>query len=235
MNTEKTRLDKMLQEHKISEEDYAILATALKRKTIFNKIHSTFLLNPFQKIAGLKALFLGMITLLLISFFGVKAQLFYLSPMSTINASVLAKQTITHPFMFLLGQNMICWLILATLLCITAKIIQKKKTRFVDFFGTIAFGRFPTLLVTLSILLMRIINPSLLDIDMSSGYPIHFSLMQYIWSIPIVVLAIWQAVIYFYAYKESSGLMGKKCVLSFLAAFIISEFSSAPLTTFFMN
>lgn len=40
MNTEKSRLDKMLQEKKISQDEYAILATALKRKRFFNKIHS---------------------------------------------------------------------------------------------------------------------------------------------------------------------------------------------------
>ena len=235
MNTEKARLDKMLQEKKISQEDYAILATALKRRTIFNKIHSTFILNPFQKIAGTKALFLGLITLILTSFLGVKAQLYYLSPMSTINALVLAKQTITNPFIFLLGQNIVCWLVLAIFLLITAKIIQKNSIRIIDFFGTVALARFPTLLVTIYTMMIRIMNPSLLDIDMSKGFPIHFTLAQYIWSIPIAILAIWQAVMYFYAYKESSGLTGKKLILSFLTIIVLAEFTTAPLTTWFMN
>ena len=34
MNSEKARLDKMLQEQKISKNDYKVLATALKRKTL---------------------------------------------------------------------------------------------------------------------------------------------------------------------------------------------------------
>ena len=52
MNNEKTRLDKMLNEHKISQEDYSVLSKALHRKAFYTKMQSQFWLNPFQKIAG---------------------------------------------------------------------------------------------------------------------------------------------------------------------------------------
>lgn len=235
MNTEKARLDKMLQEQKISQEDYAILATALKRKTIFNKIHSTFLLNPFQKIAGIKALFLGVITLILISFFGVVAKVYYLSPMSTINALALAKQVITHPFLFLLYQNVVCWLVLALSLLLAAKILQRKTVRVIDFLGTVAFARVPTLIATIYLAVLRVTYPSILYIDYSKGMQLHFSLAQYLFTAPVIILAIWQAMIYFYAYKESSGLTGKKGIFSFITVLVIAECISAPLTTWFMH
>ena len=235
MTNEKARLEKMLRDNKISQQDYEILASALKRKTIFNKIHSTFLLNPFQKIAGIKALVLGLITLLLTSFFGVKAQVYYLSSMVTLNATALAKQTISHPFAFLLYQNVACWFVLATLLMIAAKILQKNKIRIIDFFGTVALARFPTLIITLYVMIGRAIAPNLWNIDMSKGFPLHFSASQYLVSIPASIIAIWQAVIYFYAYKESSGLTGKKLWLSFLGTMVIAECIAQPVTTFFMS
>ena len=68
MNTEKTRLENMLRDNKISREDYDILASALKRKSFFTKMQSSLLLNPFQKIAGLNALVLGMIILFMTSY-----------------------------------------------------------------------------------------------------------------------------------------------------------------------
>jgi hypothetical protein len=235
MNTKKSRLDKMLQENKISEDDYKILGAALKRKTFFNKIHSTFLLNPFQKIAGFKALFLGIITILLTSALALKAKIYFLGPLSTINASALGKQSINHPFAFILYQNIVCWLTLAILLMITAKILQKNKIRIIDFLGTVALARFPTLIATLYLMLTRIYYPSILDVDFSKGYPLHFSIIQYIFSIPAIILVIWQAVIYFYAFKESSGLTGKKLSFGFLVTIVLAEFIAQPITTWFMN
>ncbi|MDF1678046.1 MAG: hypothetical protein P1U32_05060 [Legionellaceae bacterium] len=235
MNTEKSRLDKMLQENKISKKEYDILATALKRKRFFNKVHSTFLLNPFQKIAGWKALLIGMMVIILTSAIAVKAKLYFLGPMSTINASVLGKQSITSPFFFMLYQNMICWLVLSILLMLTAKVLQKHKIRIVDFLGTVALARIPTLIATLYLMVVRMEYPSVLEIDLSHGYQLHYSIAQYILTLPVIILAIWQAVIYFYAFKESSGLTGKKLTFGFLAAIILAETVAQPITTLFMN
>lgn len=235
MHTDKVRLSKMLKENKISPEDHAILTTALRKKSLFNKIQATFLLNPFQKIAGFKALFLGLITLVLVSILGIKAKLFFLGPLSTINASVLAKQNIDNLFGFLLYQNVVCWLVLVTVLMITTKILQKNQVRIIDFLGTVALARFPTLIVTLYVLMLRIWYPSLLEVDLSKGYPLHYSFGQVLLGIPILIIAIWQVILYFYAFKESSGLRSKKLWLGFIVAIILSESIAQPLTTWFMN
>lgn len=235
MNNEKTRLDKMLQAQKISQDDYAILAAALKRKTIFNKIHSTFLLNPFQKIAGWKALLLGMITIVLTSLLALKAKLYFLGPMSTLNASVLGQLNIRYPLGLILYQNIMCWLVLSIVLMITAKVLQKHKIRIIDFLGTVALARIPTLIATFYLMILRIGYPSVLAIDLSHGYQLHYSIAQYIFMIPVIILAIWQAVIYFYAFKESSGLTGKKLILGFLVGVILAENIAQPLTTWFVR
>ncbi len=235
MNTEKTRLENMLRDNKISREDYDILASALKRKSFFTKMQSSLLLNPFQKIAGLNALVLGMIILFMTSYIGLKADVYFLSPLSVINASALAKQTFSHPFLFLVLQNTISWLTLSLLYILITKLLQKNKIRIIDFLGTVSLARFPILLITLYTYLIRVFFPSLLRIDFSNGYQIHWSMTQYLISVPITGLAIWQGFVYFYALKESSGLNGKKLWGGFLAAIVLGEFIAQPITTLMMN
>ena len=235
MNTEKARLDKMLHEKKISQDDYSILLQSLKRKSFFTKLHQSLWLNPFQKIAGFKALILGIFILVMTSYLGIQAKLYYLGPLSAINAFALAKQNISHLFLFLLYQNMVNWLVLAVLFMIATKILQKNKMRAIDFLGTVSLAQFPVLLTTAYTCLIRIFYPSLLDIDMSHGLQIHFTLYQYICTIPFIVFIVWQIVLYFYAFKESSGLNGKKLWWGFLGSLIFVSMIAQPLTTLFMN
>ena len=235
MNTEKARLDKMLVDKKISQEDYSILANALKRKSFFAKIQSSFWLNPFQKIAGFKALIIGMVIMVLTSYLGVKAGLYYFGPVSVINASALAKQNIQHLFLFLLYQNVAIWLVLAVSLMTAAKILQKNTIRVIDFFGTVALARFPTLLITICTCLIRVFYPGLLEIDMSKGYPIHGTLTQYLVTMILTVFIVWQVFTYFYAFKESSGLLGKKLLWGFIGVIILVQFIALPITNSFMN
>ena len=235
MNNEKARLDKMLNEHKISQEDYSVLSKALHRKTFYTKMQSQFWLNPFQKIAGFKALLIGMIILLVISYLGVIAKVYFLGPIGIINASALATQTNATGFLFLTYQNIVSWLTLSILFIVTAKILQKQKLRIVDFVGTVVFAQYPTLFNVMFIGISRIIFPNLWDVDMSKGMPIHASIGQYINGVVVSVLIVWQIITYFYAFKESSGLLEKKLWIGFLVSIIAAGFIANPLTTMFMN
>lgn len=88
MNKEEQRLLTMFQKNKISESDYQMLHKALNKKTFCTILKDSVLINPFKKIAGFKALFLGLILAVLISLIGVYANIFidgslgYLMPKS---------------------------------------------------------------------------------------------------------------------------------------------------------
>lgn len=235
MNNEKNRLDKMLNEHKISQEDYRVLSKALQRKVFYTTMQSQFWLNPFQKIAGFKALIIGMMILLMTSYFGVIAKVYFLGPIGIINASALAKQTNATGFLFLTYQNIVSWLILSVLFIVTAKILQKQKLRIVDFLGTVIFAQYPTLFNVMFISVSRFISPSLWNVDMSKGMPVHASIGQYVNGAIVSVFMVWQIITYFYAFKESSGLLEKKLWIGFLVSLIVSGFIASPLTTMFMN
>ena len=205
MKNDKERLMSMLKENKITQEDYNTLLVALEKKSFFSRIESSLLLNPFQKIAGVKALVIGMVVLLAMSYIGVLAKVYFLGPLSIINSSAVVKQTTNIGFLLLAYQNIISWLILSILFIIAAKILQKKELRIIDFFGTVSLAKFPLLLFTVIISVTRMIDPTILDIDMTKGIPLHTSIEHVIHLVCIgMVLFVWQIITYFYAMKESS-------------------------------
>jgi hypothetical protein len=125
MNNDKERLMAMLKEKKITQEDYNTLLSAIRKKSFFSRMESSLLLNPFQKIAGFKALILGIIIMLTMSYMGVLAKLYFLGPLTIINASAVVKQTMDIGFLLLAYQNIICLLILTILFFIAAKILAE--------------------------------------------------------------------------------------------------------------
>ena len=235
MKNDKERLMGMLNENKISQDDYNTLLVALEKKSFLSKLQSSLWLNPFQKIAGFKALIMGMIILLAMSGMGVIAKVYFIGSISLINASAVVKQTMDIGFLLLAYQNIVSWLILSIMFILTAMILQKKKIRIIDFLGTVSLARFPSLLITLLTAIVRMINPGILDVDLSKGIQLHVPLSQTLYGVTLMVLIIWQIFTYFYAFKESSGLIGKKLVLGFIASIIAAEYAGLPLTTMFMN
>jgi hypothetical protein len=237
MKNDKERLMTMLTENKITEEDYNTLLLALKKKSFASRIESSLWLNPFQKIAGGRALLQGIIILLIMSYTGALAGLYFLGPLTTINASIVVKQSKPIGFLLLAYQNIISCLIITTLFFITAKILQKKKLRIIDFLGTVTLSRFPLLLFTLIVSIVRMVDPTSLDIDMSKGIPLHpfFTMGLLIVTVIGMVMIVWQIITYFYAMKESSGLVGKKLWLGFIVSIVTGDLIALPLTTWFMN
>ena len=235
MNQEKEHLMNMLKEKKISQEDYNLVLGALEKKSFFEKMSSSFLINPFQKIAGFKALISGMVVMILMSYFGVLAKVYYPGVLSLLNGSAVANQKIEINFFLLAYQNLVAWLVLAGMFLIATKIVHRKKVRVIDFLGTVALARFPLLLLTLIMATIRVLNPGFLVIDLSKGIPLHSSVMMHLFSAITIILFIWQIATYFYALKESSGLIGRKLWLSFIVSLIVAEFIASPLATLFMD
>ncbi len=234
MKNEKERLLCMLKENKITEHDYKILSAALDKKTSRISAFFSLLVNPFQKIAGLKALLLGMGVMIAMSFLGVLAKVYFPGPLSCLNAVVIKNPKMQINFFLLLYQNMISWLVLTVLFITAAKLFQQKRMRAIDFFGTVALSRIPFLVLTAMISIIQIVNPDFMNIDITKGIPIHASFVMNVFSLVIVFCCAWQIATYFYALKESSGLVGKKLWLSFIVAIILGEVLSSSVTMAFL-
>ena len=233
MSKEKERLMNLLNENKISEEEYKLLSGAIGKKSSAANLLFSLLINPFQKVAGFYALILGLIVIFCMSYFGLLAKMYFPGILDVLNASVVKNLKIQMSFFLLLYQNLVSWLILAALFFIAAKIFKQKKLRLIDFLGTTALARFPYLILTLFLWIMRVVNPSFMEIDLTKGIQLHPSIATSMFAVVVIVCVLWQVTTYFYALKVSSGLAGKKLWISFICAIILGEAISSPLSTIF--
>ncbi len=77
MKTDLEKLANLLSKGKISENEYKLLSTALENKN--SKIQSilSIAINPFQKIAGISALIIGVMIILATSYLGILANVHF--------------------------------------------------------------------------------------------------------------------------------------------------------------
>ncbi len=228
MNNENEKLLQMLKSKKISEEEYKLLTKAMGNKPSYFKGFVNLLINPFQKIAGLYALLLGFGVLLGMSFLGLKAQIYFTGILDAFNASVLKNPMIKMSFLSLLYQNCVNWLVLSVIFILIAKIAKQKGTRVIDFFGTVAFARFPYLLLAVYLWIMRVMEPQFMDMRLEKIIEYSFQLtpLMIFFSMVTTICVIWQLSTYFHALKISSGIKGKGLWISFIIAMVLGEMIS---------
>lgn len=230
MSNEQERLIKLHNENKISTDDYKMLLSALNKKPSRAQLFFSFLINPFQKIAGVKALILGLIIMASMSYLGVIAKAYFPEVLGFLNSTVVKNPKFQLNFFLLAYQNIVCWLTMSALYIIAAKILQPKKTRIIDFLGTVALSRYPYLVFTILTSILVTLDPNFANVDLSHGYPMHNSMLKNIFAMLFVVCAAWHIATYFYAFKESSGLHGHKLWLSVIVALILGDTISGFLT-----
>lgn len=229
MTSENERLLTLLKDKKITQDEYKLLSKALVPNTGV-KLFFSLLINPYQKIAGISALGVGVGIILIISYFGAMAKIYFPGLLGILNSSMMKNPAIGTDFLFLLYQNAVIWLVLTLLFIIAAKICQQKSIRIIDFMGTVALSRFPYLLLTGFLAMMRVVDPRFMDVGMENGLQLKPSLLAITFSSVVIICAVWHIVTYFYALKESSGLSGKKLWLSFIACILVGEIVSNFIT-----
>jgi hypothetical protein len=224
MKHEKKKLLAMLNENKITKDDYQLLLNAIEGKSQ-QSLYSWFI-NPFAKIAGFRALVIGIIIIIALSVSGEFAQVYYSGIFDCLNASNLKHMQVHMPtFTLLLQQNLVNWLVLSTVFMTIARLFRQKRLRVLDFFGTVAMSRFPYLVLSTFILIIWKIDPTLLDFD-----PVKINIKQFHFSIPYMIIDFawqfcyaWQVTTYIFAFKESSGLRGTRLWIGFVVSIFIAD------------
>lgn len=233
MSAEKERLLKMLDENKISENDYKILLAAIDSKNSKFKFIISLLVNPFQKIAGVKSLVIGVAIIFVMSYIGVLAKLYYSAILDITNATEVLHPKVPLSFLVLLYQNLVIWILLSAVYIIIAKIFRAKKVRIVDFLGTTALARYPYFFFTILFFITQLFVPNFSLYDTAKGY-IHPNILMMLLGVIFLLCGIWQLVAYYYAFKESSGLTHKKLWIGFVVSMLIAEIASLKLAEIFM-
>jgi hypothetical protein len=234
MNKDQNRLLNMLKENKITENDYKTLSAALNKKSSPLTTVFSFLANPFQRIAGLPALLLGLMVMVLMSYLAVFAKVYFYGACTLLNATVISHPKTPIHFSLLLYFNMISWAIMTSAFLISTWICQQKRIRIIDFLGTTALARFPYLVLIAVLCVIRFMNPGFMNINLTKALPMQPSIMMMLTGGLFMLCLIWQMAMYFYALKESSGLVGKKLYISFIVSVILCEVISSPLAMSFI-
>jgi hypothetical protein len=226
MNSSTEQLSQLLQSGKITADEFELLSQKLKGKKSPRAGIKEIVLNPFQRVAGLNALLLGGAIMIFMSVIASFAQHYYPSALSL---QIFDPKEIRSEVWVRLAENIGIVLILGTLSFLISKGLTRKPLRWVDFVGTIALARYPYAVLTLGLFFLTYIFPEIKvlasseRVNMSTGA-----------SLSIAVLAFsgftWQILAYFYAIKESSGLIGKKLALTVVTSLILAEgmFLSLP-------
>ncbi len=223
----------MLEERKISQEDYLLLSNALKKKSVFANLENSILINPFKRIAGIKALLLGFILLVLMSILGSYANIYYDGVLGYLLPDGI-KTTVKPNFFLLCYQNIIASVVLAAFFLLAALLYRKKRIRPIDFFGMVALSRYPLFISVIFTFLEKLIRPEEFKIDYSKGIELHFSVFGTVSNLLFTLCFIWQIITYFFALKEASGLEGKSLWISFIITFLVGDVFTMALTRAFI-
>ena len=108
------------------------------------KLHH-LLFHPFLRIAGAASLGLGLAAILCAGLLGAYQGLHFDGVLDT----HVGKK---GPTWFFVGEGMIDWICLASLLLLAGRLVSKTAFRSIDLFGTQALARWPTVLVALACL-----------------------------------------------------------------------------------
>ena len=159
---------------------------------------TNWLINPFERIAGWKALAIGLCFMSLIAILGKINHLFF--------GRIFTVAFYPHTFFQAFYNQIIIWGVLFIVMWIAGKIFSKSKSRIIDVAGTMALSRVPMLLVVLLGFIPFF----------SKGIPTIFNLL-------CIILLIWTAVLMYNAYSVSCNLNGLRGILSFIGASVTAE------------
>lgn len=164
------------------------------------------LLNPFERIAGWKALVIGLCFISLTAILGNINHLLF----DRITYVTFRPHTLGMAFY----AQAINFIIISLIMWIAGKIFSKSKIRIIDVAGTMALSRAPLLLIVLIGFL-----PFFSNIISDFNQLIFFALL-------CIIPIIWTVVLMYKAYSVSCNLKETRGIMSFVGALIIAEILS---------
>ena len=179
------------------------------------------LINPFQYLAGLKSLALGVSIILATSIIGYFSNTQFPDIISV-------KKSPDFSISYFITQGLLIWFVLSTMFFVASMIFSKSRVRAIDIYGTQALARFPYLLAS-CIGFSSTLNDFSKYLQwtlLNQGEPIEISSIQIVIAILILlsllILTIWMVTLMFNAFKVSANLKGNRLVFLFIIVMILS-------------
>ena len=175
----------------------------------------SLIFNPFKRIAGWDAFGVGLVIVVLTTFTGNFAGIYFdgVIDMHFAENFDSLKSWLMIPIN-IISISVIMWL---------AGITVSKNFRFIDILGTMTLSRAPFLLIALASFFVKV--PDLSGI-MQDPFVIFDSISFIIILIFTFPIIIWSVTLLYNAYKISTGASGQKLSISFIFGLIIAEIIS---------
>jgi hypothetical protein len=164
------------------------------------------LFNPFLRIAGFRALWIGLFVLILVSGLAILSRCHF---DGALDVHIGAKS----PFWFYFAENLIAWISLFVTLYVAGRFSSKSKIRLVDVAGTVVLARWPMIFVVFAAFIVKDIPVTAHDI---TAPLIVFGFIS-------MVFSVWMIALLYNAYSVSCNVKGSKATLSFIVAIIAAE------------
>lgn len=175
-----------------------------------------FLFNPFNRIAGARALLLGWLLILLTAIIAFFSHCHF-------DGALDAHAGQKGAWWLYLAEPFLAWGSTVLVFYGTGLLVAGPQTRFVDIAGTMALSRWPKIFVALLFLIPVSVPQRASDV----GLPlIAFGLSA-------LVFSIWMIALMYHAYTVSCHVKGTKAVVSFILALVIAELISKSAFYFF--
>jgi len=191
--------------------------------TVINNRLSQWLFNPFTFVAGLKALLLGLIIILLSAFIGSLGNTHFDGVLDVYFHSE------TPPLWCFLAEGLIDWVCMAIPLFFFGLIMSRSSFRIIDILGTQALARWPYLITALAMLpnanrrfgvyLTSKFNQngSVVTINYTDMLIFAFAIMV------TITMAIWMVSLMYRAYCLSCNVKGQRAIITFIVSLVIAE------------
>jgi hypothetical protein len=192
----------------------------------------TFLFNPFEKIAGSKALIIGLAAIMATGIAGFFGRI-HLDGIIDMHGS-----QVQMPMWIYLSEGVLNWLVLSVCLLIPGAMLSKTQYRIIDIFGTIAFARWPFLPAAVLMLLvpMDTVTQYFMHEYLGIGEEVQPTTMDFIlfavFSVVMLLVLIWVIILFYRAYSISFNIKGTPAVVSYVVAFIVAEIVVKFILTF---
>ena len=174
------------------------------------------LINPFERIAGWQALFIGIAAMALTAVIG-KINLIAFDGVLDVHGGT------TFTFSTSFAMQAINLLILFLTMWLAGIFFSKTKPRAIDIAGTMALSFSPMLLLVI-ICFLPVVPASLYDIP-----------RVIIFGIICVSFTIWMIALMYNAYTVSCHLKGSRAVVSFIGALLVAEIVSKVIIIFLLS
>lgn len=181
------------------------------------------LINPFERIAGLKALIIGLIIYIATVVLGQINGIAY--------PGVISIKLASLPLLSALGIALSALIIFILILYIIGRLISKSRIRPVDVAGTLSLAKVPLLLVSLVGCIptftkssIEVTNSLLSSItgNTSTASGTDYLIMS-IFVIIIMVATIWMLILSYNAFSISCNVKGVKAIAGFIIAVVLTE------------